>query len=375
VGAVGRREREAAPAYPHPVSPVIPPSGERPRRRGTGRPRLLDVAVRADVSLGTVSNVLNHPHRVAPATRQRVLEAIDQLGFSRNSMASALARGDTRTLGLVVIDLGNSMFVDIARGAQRGARDEGYYLQLAAADNDADLLGAHMRVLNEARASGMVIAPMAGMRDDIERSRRAGCPVVVVNHDDPDHDACRVLVDNVRVGELAVRHLASLGRRHLAFVHARPELQPVACRLEGVRRAVAATGGTVRLTEVELPTLQPEDGSEAGERLARLDPAERPDAVLAVTDVLAMAVLNELVAAGLRVPEDLAVMGCDHNSATWGGTVALSSVTMEGETMGAEGVRLLLRELEQDPAEHTHTTVMLQPRVVPRESTVGRAVR
>ena len=367
MGTAGRRA--AAPDHPRAVST------DRQRRRGPARPRLLDVAVRADVSLGTVSNVLNHPHRVAPATRQRVLDAIDQLGFSRNSMASALARGDTRTLGLVVIDLGNSMFVDVARGAQHGARDEGYYLQLATADNDADLLGAHMRVLNEARASGMLIAPLLGMRDGIERSRRAGCPVVVLNHEAADYDACRVLVDNVLVGELAVRHLASLGRRHIAFVHARPELQPVARRLEGVRRAVAATGGAVRLTEVDVGTLEPESGSEAGGRLAALDPDERPDAVLAVTDVLAMAVLNELVAAGFGVPEDFAVMGCDHNSATWGGTVALTSVTMEGKTMGAEGVRLLLRELEQDPAEHTHTTVVLQPRVVPRESTVGRTVR
>lgn len=349
------------------------PSGtDRPRRRGADQPRLLDVAARAEVSLGTVSNVLNHPHRVAPATRQRVLDVIAQLGFSRNSMASALARGDTRTLGLVVIDLGNSMFVDVARGAQRGARGEGYYLQLATADDDRDLFDAHMRVLNEARASGMLIAPLDGMHESIERSRRAGCPVVVLNHEAPDLDACRVLVDNVRVGQLAAEHLISLGRRHLAFVHARTELQPVARRLDGVRQAVAAAGGAVRLTELEVATLEPESGSEAGAHLASLPPGERPDAVLAVTDVLAMAVLNEVVAAGFRVPDDVAVMGCDHNSATWGGTVALSSVTMEGSTMGAEGVRLLLRELEQDPAEHTHTTVVLQPRVVPRESTVGR---
>jgi LacI family transcriptional regulator len=347
----------------------------RTQRHGAGRPRLLDVALRADVSLGTVSNVLNHPHRVAPATRQRVLDAIDQLGFSRNSMASALARGHTGTLGLVVIDLGNSMFVDVARGAQRGAREQHHYLQLATADNDTELFSAHMRVLNEARASGMLIAPLDGMRESIERSRHAGCPVVVLNFEASDYEACRVLVDNVRVGRLAADHLISLARRHIAFVYARPELQPVARRLEGVRQAVHAAGGTVRLTELEVASLEPEDGSEVGERLAALPPDERPDAVLAVTDVLAMAVVNEMVGAGLAVPDDVAVMGCDHNSATWGGAVALSSVTMEGETMGAEGVRLLLRELEQDPAEHTHTTVILQPRVVPRESTVGRATR
>lgn len=346
-----------------------------PRRRAREQPRLLDVAARAEVSLGTVSNVLNHPHRVAPGTRQRVLDAIDHLGFSRNSMASALARGDTRTLGLVVIALSNSMFVDVARGAQHGAREQGLYLQLATADDDAALFDAHMRVLNEGRATGMLIAPLDGMRAGVERSRRAGCPVVLLNHDAPDYDACRVLVDNVRVGELAVEHLASLGRRHVAFVHAKPHLQPVARRREGVRRAVEAAGGAVRLTEIEVASLEPKSGGAAGDRLAALPPHERPDAVLAVTDVLAMAVVNELVGAGLGVPDDVAVMGCDHNSASWGGAVPLTSVTMEGETMGAEGVRLLLRELEEDPAEHAHTTVVLQPHVVARESTVGRTRR
>ena len=97
------------------------PNGARTGR--SKRPTIEDVAARAGVSVGTASNVLNHPHKVAPATVAKVADVIAELGFSRNSIASALASGDTRTLGLVVDTLRNSLFVDIARGAQRVARE------------------------------------------------------------------------------------------------------------------------------------------------------------------------------------------------------------------------------------------------------------
>jgi LacI family transcriptional regulator len=100
---------------------------------------------------------------------------------------------------------------------------------------------------------------------------------------------------------------------------------------------------------------------------------DRPDAVLAVTDLLAMAIINELVAAGVSVPGDVAVMGCDHNSAAWGGAIPLTSVSMEGEEMGAEAVRLLLEEIEHKDG-HDHRKVLLTPHLVVRESTSGRQV-
>jgi LacI family transcriptional regulator len=345
-------------------------TGQHARRPRPAGPRLIDVAARAGVSPGTVSHVLNHPQKVAPATRARVLAAIDELGFSRNGMASALARGDTRTIGLVVVSLSNSMFVDVARGAQRVARERDHYLHLASADDDGALFDAHMRRMNEARASGMLIAPLDDQTAAIARSRAQGCPVVVLNHDSPEHDACRVLVDNEAVGRVAAEHMIGLGRRHLAFVHARADLQPVALRRAGARAAVAAAPG-VRLTELPVASLESDAGAAAGRALAALPAAERPDAVVAVTDVLGMAVLNELVAAGIAVPGEVAVMGCDHNSSAWGSAVPLTSVTMEGETMGAAAVAMLLDELT-DPGHHAHTTTTLEPHLVARESTVGR---
>src|SRR3954452_24175130 len=187
-----------------------------PKRAAGGpppRPSIVDVARRAQVSTGTVSNVLNNPGVVSEDKRRRVLAAVEELGFSRNKLASALVHGRSRTIGLVTIDLSNSLFVDIARGAQRQAREQGLYLQLAFAEDDPDLVDAHMSTLNDERVAGMLLAPMADHREGIERSRRAGCPVVELNHDGSE-PSCRVLVDNERAGYLAARHLVDLGRTH-----------------------------------------------------------------------------------------------------------------------------------------------------------------
>ncbi|GAA2753972.1 LacI family DNA-binding transcriptional regulator [Amnibacterium kyonggiense] len=346
----------------------------RGRLPAAGRPRLADVARRADVSLGTVSNVFNHPELVTPDTRRRVQEAIADLGFSRNAAASVLASGDTRMIGLVVVGLSNSLFVDAARGAQRMSRADGRHLRIATAEDDHDLLMEHMVHLAGTSASGLLVAPLEEIDAAIDRVRRLDCPVVLLNFDPQRADCCRVLVDNEEVGRIAVRHMADLGRRDVLFIGGDDALQPVARRRAGVRAAAAALGTAMRLEEVDVDTWTPSTVVPVVRSLLRRDVADRPDAIVAVSDLLAIAAIEELRAGGIRVPEDIAVMGCDHNSAAWGGAVPLTSVSMEGDAMGEEGVRLLIQEIEEDPAEHMHTTVLLEPRLDARESTLGRPV-
>jgi LacI family transcriptional regulator len=343
------------------------------RRGGGGRPRLLEVAELAGVSLATVSNVLNHPNRVTAGTRTRVQRAIEELGFTRNTVASALARGDTRTIGLVVIGLSNSLYVDMARGAQQAARADDRHLRLATAEDDHDLLVEHLRVMAGSSPSGLLVSPVVDVAAAVAAVRAMGSPVVVLNHDSDARDSCRVLVDNEQVGYLAARHMIALGHRRLAFVAGSDVRQPIARRRRGIHRAIAETSGAVHLEEFDAETLEPESGAVVARALLARPARERPDGIIAVSDLLAMAVISEFRAAGLRVPEDAAVMGCDHNSAAWGGAVPLTSVTMEGTTMGSEGVRLLLRELQEPASEHVHTTVMLEPRLLAKESTIGRA--
>jgi LacI family transcriptional regulator len=315
-----------------------------------------------------VSHVLNHPDRVADATRDKVLKAIADLGFSRNSVASALASGRARSIGLVVPTLRNSMFVDMAEGAQRAARAAGLMVQLANADTDPTQQDAHLDFLDGAQVAGLLLAPMQDSGLGIEQLRRHGRPVVVLNYDSQRRDVCTVLVDNEEAGYLATQHLLGLGRRRLAFVAGRYHFQPVHLRRRGVQRAVDE-GTEIHLVDVAVDDLEAADGARIGRQLLR--GPELPDAILAVTDTLAVGVIAELTAASVRVPDDVAVMGCDHNASAWGGPMPLSSVAMRGEELGREALRLLMEEI-QTPETHEHQTLVLRPELVIRESTVGR---
>ncbi|MCT9622613.1 LacI family DNA-binding transcriptional regulator [Curtobacterium sp. C2H10] len=341
-----------------------------PRRDGP--PSVHHVAARAGVSLATVSNVLNHPERVADATAARVRAAITDLGYTPNRNARALASGSTRAIGLVVTSLRNSLFTDMVSGAQTTARARGNTLLVTNSDNDLDAQAEHLAFLESTRVSGILLASMTTSKEQVETVRKHGLPVVYVNYEPAEVDACSVVVDNEQAGYVATTHLIEQGCRRIGFVSARPDLQPVARRRQGLLRAIAEHPG-VELVDVDAGDIDPPGGTDAGARIAAMSAESRPDGVLGVTDLLAMAVVTELRAAGLRVPEDIPVTGCDHNSIAWGGAVPLTSVTMHGSEMGSVAVDLLLAELDEDPAEHVHRTVVLGSELVPRESTLGRA--
>lgn len=341
-----------------------------PRRDGP--PSVHHVAARAGVSLATVSNVLNHPERVRPATADRVHAAIADLGYTPDRNARALVSGSSRSIGLVVMSLRNSLFSDMVSGAQLAARAQDRTLLITSSEDDLRAQGDHLASLESSRVAGILLATMTDSRDQVELTRRHGRPVVYVNHEPAEVDACSVVVDNEQAGFIATEHLIAQGCRRIGFVSARLELQPVHRRRAGVLRAVAAHPG-VTLVDVDAGDIDPPGGTDAGARIARMPADERPDGVLGVTDLLAMAVVTELRAAGIRVPEDIPVSGCDHNSIAWGGAVPLTSVTMHGAEMGAAAVELLLAELTDAPDTHVHRTVVIGSELVPRESTIGRS--
>ncbi|MEK6343280.1 MAG: LacI family DNA-binding transcriptional regulator, partial [Curtobacterium sp.] len=273
-----------------------------PRR--SAPPNVHHVAARAGVSLATVSNVLNHPERVSESTATRVRDAITALGYTPNQNARALASGRTRSIGLVLSSLRNSLFTDVVSGANDAAREHGMTLLMASAENDTDRQGEHLAFLESARVSGILLASMTESADQVSSVRQHGLPVVYVNYEPSTIDACSVIVDNERAGYLAATHLIEQGCRRIGFVSARPDLQPVARRRAGLLRAIAEHPG-VGLVDVDAGDIDPPGGTHAGARIAAMPAWERPDGVLGVTDLLAMAVVTELRAAGIRVPEDI----------------------------------------------------------------------
>jgi LacI family transcriptional regulator len=342
--------------------------GNRPRRRRESTIR--DVADLAGVSIGTVSNVLNRPEKVAVATRDRVRGAIERAGFIPNGNARSLATGTANSVAMIVPDITNSLFVDMTRGAQEAARELGLSLIIANSDVDLAQQDGYLDFFAEARISGILLAPMYDSRGGVQRVRDHGRPVVLLNYEDPHLDACTVLMDNKGGGKIAALHAFELGYRRLIFVAVEDIVQPVRERRLGLRAVVEDTG--MALEEITIEDLRmPGEGQRIGRLIAeRWTRDDEPIAVLAVTDILAEGIIEGILSnPDIRIPEDIAVMGMDGNRMSWDSSVTMSTLDLPGFDMGAQALRLLMDERRP---EHVHETIVLPMTLRARESTIGR---
>ncbi|GAA3640083.1 LacI family DNA-binding transcriptional regulator [Microbacterium awajiense] len=329
-----------------------------------------DVAIAASVSVGTVSNVLNRPDKVAPATVARVLAAIDELGFVRNDAARQLRAGRSRSIGLVVQDVGNPFFAEIARGAEDRAAEDGMAVLLGNADQQSRRETSYLDLFREQRVNGVLVSPTGEDLAPMERLRDAGIPVVLVDREAPDAEFSWVAVDDVEGGHLAATHLLERGRRRLAFIAGPRSIRQVGDRLEGARRAVAAQAGAT-LEVVEMAALSVLEGRRAGAQLVARAPRERPDAVFAANDLLAVGALQAFALIGdVRVPEDVALIGYDDIDFAAAAVVPLSSIRQPARLIGSSAVDVLLKNIADPHGSHDRG-IRFQPELVVRASTAG----
>jgi len=325
-----------------------------------------EVARRAGVSVGTVSNVLNRPSRVAATTRARVLAAIDDLGFVRNESARQLRVGRSQTLGLIVPDTRNPLFTDIARGVEDAAAGSGLAVLLC---NSAASPGRERRamdLLEQQRVRGLLITPVGLRHDHLSRLQERGMSVVLLDRRAPHHDRCSVRVDHELGGDIAVSYLIGLGRRRIAY--ASGPLDGDACQgrhrgaLRALERAGLAPDAMINLVQ---PELSVSAGRLAAATLLRLDP--RPTALFCGSDLMAVGALHALMRAGVRVPEDVAVVGYDDVELADAAAVPLTTVRQPRQDLGRVATELVVEEGEQT-ADHRHRHVPLAPELVVRES-------
>jgi LacI family transcriptional regulator len=331
-----------------------------------------DVAEAAGVALGTVSNALNHPERVSPATLRRVLTAIDDLGFVRNGAASSLAAGTSTMIGFVVIDLSNSYFLDMSRGAELAAAKAGYSLLVANSDMDITRQDANLDLFDQLRTAGMLLAPLPGLFSGLARIREHGRAVVMLNDGPPGGDQCIVLANNEGGGYQAARHLIEEGCQRLAFAGNIDTLPPIRERYLGAVKAVGETKGAVTLELIATREVQVKNGQKVGQQLLERGRDRLPDGIIAGADLLAAGLVQTLLnASDLRVPEDIAIIGYDDNRSAWNALTPLSTLAQPGLEMGRLATQLLIEEIGQ-PATHVHRQVVLEPTLVVRESSRRR---
>jgi LacI family transcriptional regulator, galactose operon repressor len=333
-----------------------------------GAVSIREVAAQAGVSVGTVSNVLNRPDIVAETTRLRVQEAIRDLGFIRNESARQLRAGRSRTIGLVVLDVANPFFTDVARGVEDEASELGLAVILCNTDDEAAKEAQYLALLEEHRVQGILITPVSASDEKLATLQRRGTPVVLVDSQSPAGNQCSVSVNDVHGGELALAHLLQTGHERIGFIGGPVSLRQVADRREGALRALARAGSDPdSLRMILTPALNVAAGRAAGAQLADMPAASRPTAVFCTNDLLAMGLLQEMTARRIRVPEDLAIVGYDDIDFAAAAAVPLTSVRQPRNLLGRTAAKLLLDEAI-DPATHQHRQVVFEPDLIIRQS-------
>ncbi|WP_248148159.1 LacI family DNA-binding transcriptional regulator [Microbacterium aoyamense] len=330
-----------------------------------------DVAQRAGVSVGTVSNVLNRPDEVSSDSVDRVTRAIEELGYVRNDAARKLRAGVSTTVGFVVLDGQNPFYNDVVRGAEDEATRHSIAILYGNTDEDPTRERMYLDLFQEQQVRGLLIAPYGDVTPRLRQLKAGGIAAVLVDRFSGDGRFSSVSVDSVAGGRLAVDHLIATGRRRIAFVGGPFDMRQVTDRLAGARAAAENASAHVDLEVVATSAMTVDEGALAGARILSRPRREWPDALFASNDLVALGLLQSLVVDGRAVvPDDIAIIGFDDIPFAGAAAVPLSSIRQPSRMIGRTALRIVLEEAS-DPDSIPRQTVF-PPELVVRASTAGR---
>lgn len=327
-----------------------------------------DVAQKANVSVGTVSNVLNMPEMVATSTRQRVLRAIEQTGFVRNGAARQLRGGGSKAVGIIVMDFSNPFFTELMRGAEDALHKEGYVLIACSTDESTEREAQYLELLEEHRAEGVLVTPTSTSLEPFIKMRNKGIPVVLVDRQAETDELCSITVDDRKGGGLALDHLLEQGHRRILFINGPDSIRQCHDRRLGAELAAkraAESGIDIELTHQLAGSLTIASGEEAARQV--LPYWAHYSAIMCANDLLAIGVLRGLSSAGLDIPGDISLVGYDDIMFSAMISPSLSSVRQPQYDLGFAAARLLLEELSD--VDHRHREIRFTPILIVREST------
>jgi LacI family transcriptional regulator len=321
---------------------------QQPRTRVTIR----DVAEHAGVSVATVSKVINQRYGVAADTMARVQAVIAELGYEASLVAQSLRNHRTNVIGILVADL-EPFSTELLKGAADAIRGSGFELVVySAGGRTGDVVGWERRYLS--RLSGTLVDGAVLVTPTVV-DVQYGAPVVAVDPHTGSSDFPTVDADSLRGARLAAQHLLGLGHRRIAMLAGRPDLESAKLRERGYRDALATAGVPFDESLVRVGGYDAEMSKLAAHEL--LTGPQRPTAVFAANDVTAIATIEVALDLGLRVPEDLSVVGFDNIPESALCNPPLTTVNQPIRTMGERAVEMLIRLIREQPVERTHLTL------------------
>jgi LacI family transcriptional regulator len=333
--------------------------------------RLKDIARDLNVSVITVSKVLRGTKDISEATRERVLKRMKELDYRPNMTARSLATGHSFIIGLIVPDLLNPFFTELAQSLGGALRKQSYGLILASSEDDPEVEQSEIRMMLARGVDALLIASCQSTLEGFYSVQDLSTPFVLLDRPFPHLRANFVGADDYKGGILATEHLIEVGRRRLAYIGS-PDLGPAADRFRGFRMALRAHDVEVREDLVLSGAEAGESSDSAGYEMMRilLKRKSKPNGVFCHNDIIAIGAMKATLEAGLSIPQDIAFVGFDNVKYSKYLQIPLTSVDQSTEKLGAASAQLAL-ELVAKKVEKPRN-ILLAPTLVIRESTVGK---
>jgi LacI family transcriptional regulator len=325
-----------------------------------------DVARLASVSVATVSNVLNSTRSVAAETRERVLKAVDALGYAPHAAARSMRGRGSGLLGLIVADITNPFFTALVHAIERAANARGYAVLLCNSDEDLEREQRHLQLLRTQRVDGIILAATghasSGRAAALSRLR---APVVLVDRGFTEFGLDAVILDNRQAALAATRHILEFGHQRIAMIGGPTTVSTGAERLAGYREALLEAGVAYEARWVHDAGFREEPAYDAA--CAMLAAGERPTAIFAANNLIAIGVMRAIADARLRCPQDVSVVSIDDFAWATAFRPRMTTVAQPVAQMGETAVRLLLDRIDGTaPAEAR--TERMAPMLVVRDS-------
>ena len=323
-----------------------------------------EVAKLAEVSVATVSRVLNNKPNVSPELRSRVLQAVEKLNYKRNRVARSLRAKTSLIIGLVISDIQNPFFTSVVRGVEDVAYAHGYTLLLCNSDEDPTKERLYIDIMLAERVAGVIISPVAEVDNYSSVLLQAGVPVVAMDRRMRDLEVDTVVINNVEGVYQAVGHLIEQGHRRIGFIGGPTRTTTGRERQEGYQKALAEHGLELDQALIKIGDFKQDSGYQMACQLLEMD--DPPTAIFTANNLMTLGALNAIHEKKLSIPQEVAIVGFDDMS--WAQSLAppLTAVAQPTYELGRTAADLLLRRIG-DPNRPTEQ-ICLEANLVVRES-------
>jgi LacI family transcriptional regulator len=329
-----------------------------------------EVAEKADVSVSTVSHVINETRFVSPDTKSRVLAAMEDLEYEPNRLASSLRRKDkrTHTLGLLIPDSSNPFFAEVLKGVEDASFEAGYSVILCNSDDDPQKEVGYLEVLLSKQIDGVILVSAGDSSESLKLVDRWDGKAVVVDRDIDAPELDSVSVDNEEGGYVATKHLLDHGHKHIGCIGGPSALKPSAGRVKGYKKALDEFGLKLNEANVVSGDFRPQSGYTAAHTI--LDQDAQVSAIFSTNDMMAVGAIRAINELGKTVPDDISIIGFDDIALASFTTPPLTTIAQPSYEMGMRAAELLVRRFQHPDSEVIRE--VFKPALVERSSCQAR---